>query len=343
MHVLVIKTSSMGDVLHTLPALTDARFVYPDIRFDWVVENSFRQIPATHPAVQQVIPVNFRHWRRHPGQWLGSDVRALIRSLRATHYTHVIDAQGLLKSALVTRLARGSRYGYSFDSARESFSALAYTHRISVSHKLHAILRIRRLFADTLGYPCPDTPPDYGISTDNFSLPDESQPPYVVFVHASTWVTKQWPESYWQRLIELVTTAGYRVRLSWGSNSERAQAQRIVHNKTTAEVLPKLELDQLMGVLAQATAVVAVDTGLGHLTAALGTPSVSIYGATNPELTGTLGQQQHHLLAQFQCSPCLSKRCTYTKPSSVTPACYSTVPPEQVWGTLRPYLEDGKE
>ncbi len=342
MHVLVIKMSSMGDVLHTLPALTDAAASVPGIRFDWLVEDSFAPIPAWHPAVDVVIPVSLRRWRKHPRLWFGQEVRSSIRALRRTRYNHVIDAQGLLKSAAIARLARGdNRLGYAADSAREPMAARAYSRRATVPGGLHAIERSRQLFAHALGYECPDTPPGYGVTKADFPPSANYTQPYLVFNHASTWETKLWPMPYWQRLIEFAVADGYRVLLPWGNAVERERATRLAHGHERAELLPRMDLDPLAAVLAHATAVVSVDTGLGHLTAALGTPAVSIYGATDPALTGTLGEHQHHLKARFECSPCLNRRCTYTGPGEVTPACYSTVSPDQVWGTLRLCINRG--
>lgn len=339
MHALVVKTSSMGDVIHTLPALSDARVACPDIRFDWVVERSLSQIPQWHDTVERVIPVSLRHWRKHPQQWLGRDVRTFLGSLRAGRYTHIIDAQGLLKSALIACLAHGPRYGYAAGSVRESPAALAYSQRSDVPIKLHAIERVRRLFADALDYPCPDSPPQYGIDIGRLQCDEGLPAPYLVFVHGSAWPSKSWPVAYWRQLVETATSNGYRVYLPWGDEGERARAIEIVNDHLRADLLPKLELKQLAPILADAAAVVSVDTGLGHLSAALSTPNVSIYGATDPDLTGTLGRHQQHLRAHFPCAPCLSKRCTYTQPAAVAPACYATVPPDQVWGTLHSLLE----
>lgn len=339
MWVLVIKTSSMGDVLHALPAVTDAAKSIAEIRFDWVVEEDFAEIPLWHPAVDSVIPVSMRRWRRHPGQWLGRDVRRSLGALRNRRYTHVIDAQGLLKSAFLAGLCRGTRSGFSYHSAREPLSALAYAHRVAVPGELHAIERVRRLFAAVLGYPCPTSLPDFGIDPARFTEPVSQAKKFLAFVHAATWQTKLWPEPYWHRLIELAEAGGYAVRLPWGNELERQQAGRISSGHPNAEVLPELGLHGLACVLASAAAVVSVDTGPAHLTAALATPSVSIYGATDPGLTGTLGADQQHLRADFPCSPCLAKRCTYTEPAAVEPACYSTVSPDQVWVKLLSSLQ----
>ena len=343
MRVLVIKMSSMGDVLHTLPALTDASGEIPGIRFDWVVEDSFAQIPAWHPAVDRVIPLSLRKWRKHPSSWFGREVRNSIRSLRRTRYNHVIDAQGLLKSAAIARLARGRRAGYASDSAREPMAALAYADQTTVPGGLHAIERSRRLFAHALGYGCPNTPPDYAVTKSDFSPSGPYTQPYLVFNHASTWKTKSWPGQYWQQLIGLAATGGYRVLLPWGNAAEREWAAHLARGHDHAELLPRMELDQLAAVLAHATAVVSVDTGLGHLTAALGTPAVSIYGATDPALTGTVGERQHHLKARFDCSPCFNRQCTYSGPGEVAPACYATVSPDQVWSTLRLCINRGTQ
>ena len=339
--ILVVKMSSMGDVIHTLPALSDASIEIPGVRFDWVVERSFAEIPSWHPAVDQVIPVSIRAWRKHPGHWMGKEVRNSIRALRRTAYDHVIDAQGLLKSAAIARLAKGPRAGFSAVSAREPLAALAYSRHATVPGALHAIERSRLLFAHVLGYGHPNSAPDYGISGDLFPRQKLCTHPYLVFNHASTWETKSWPEPHWRQLIDLAT--GCRIFLPWDNDAERERATRIVHGYSHAKVLPRQELGQLAAVLAHAAAVVSVDTGLGHLTAALGTPAVSIYGATDPARTGTVGALQHHLKAHFECSPCMNRQCAYTGPCQVTPACYSTVLPHQVWGTLRLYTDRGKE
>ena len=111
MRVLVVKMSSLGDVIHTLPALTDAAAAIPGITFDWVVEEGFAEIPAWHPAVDTVIPIALRRWRKHPWRdFRGPQWRACRQALRRQHYDAVIDAQGLLKSVFVARLVKAHVY-----------------------------------------------------------------------------------------------------------------------------------------------------------------------------------------------------------------------------------------
>ncbi|MHB8347850.1 MAG: lipopolysaccharide heptosyltransferase I [Acidiferrobacterales bacterium] len=331
MRILIVKTSSMGDVLHALPALTDATRALPNARFDWLVEEAFAEIPAWHPAVDTVIPVALRRWRHrilapsHAAQW-----RHALHALRARRYDRIIDAQGLLKSAVLAACAHGPHHGLGFTSAREPLAALFYRYRHTVSRGSHAVMRLRSLFALSLGYAPPRDEIDYGISRTLLTF-RHTDVAYVVFLHGTAWPTKQWPERYWSSLAGMVNDAGLRVLLPAGNREETDRAHRIAATAENAEVLPPMTLTQLAGVLAGAQGVVGVDTGLAHCAAALSVPAVTIYGATNPALTGTLGHGQHHACADFACSPCLQRKCRYYGPGSVTPACYQTVPPRQVW------------
>ncbi|MEO5574252.1 MAG: lipopolysaccharide heptosyltransferase I [Gammaproteobacteria bacterium] len=339
MKVLILKTSSMGDVLHTLPALTDAMHALPGIRFDWVVEEAFAEIPAWHPAVDKVIPVALRRWRKQPWQAIiSSEWVNFWRSLRTHEYDLIIDAQGLIKSALVTRMARGRRSGLSRASARESWAALAYQRRYTIPKQQHAIERVRRLFAAALGYPMPHDTLDYGITRAQFFSEYVHASNDIVFLHGTTWPSKQWPRTYWTHLAQLATQAGFSVSLPWGNQAEYEDAQAIAGVCKNVRVLPKLSLTELGAVLASARAVIGVDTGLAHLAAALTVPTLTLYGATRPDLTGTRGQAQMHLSAQFVCSPCLSRQCIYPGLSPVKPACYQTLEPERVWNAAAQLL-----
>ncbi|PLV53299.1 lipopolysaccharide heptosyltransferase RfaC [Erwinia sp. B116] len=297
MRVLIIKTSSMGDVLHTLPALTDAMQAIPGIRFDWVVEEGFAQIPAWHPAVDKVLPVAIRRWRKH---WFGSQVReervVFKRELQSREYDVVIDAQGLIKSAaLVTRLAHGVKHGPDSRSAREPFASWWYDRRHEIAKARHAVERTRELFAKSLGYPLPATPGDYAIARHfTAELPADAGQ-YLVFLHATTRDNKHWPESHWRDLIALVQPTGLRIRLPWGAPHEEQRALRLADGFDHVEVLPKLTLEQVALQLAGARGVVSVDTGLSHLTAALARPNITLYGPTDPGLIGGYGENQYVL------------------------------------------------
>jgi heptosyltransferase-1 len=331
--VLLIKTSSMGDIIHTLPALTDAGHAYPHLRIDWVVEEAFQQIPTWHPQVERVIPVALRRWRKHPfTSSTRTEWQQFKQTLNETTYDIILDAQGLLKSAMLGYFARGIRVGFDFRSAREPLAAFTYQRKFAVNRQQHAITRVRQLLSLALDYPMPATLPQYGI-TQTFVLPNEAQP-YLVFLHGTTWTSKQWPEVYWQLLLEFAVARGYHVKIASGDATEYARAKKIAAHYSQAEVLPRLEIEQMAGVLACAAGVVAVDTGFAHLAAALSVPLVSLYGPTNGQLTGTLGARAQLVSADFPCAPCLKRTCTYRGESAVQPACFESLTPESVWQVL---------
>jgi heptosyltransferase-1 len=298
MKALIIKTSSMGDLIHLLPALTDAGRALPKIRFDWVAEETFAEIPSWHPLVGRVIPVNLREWVRHPWSLVGNNKwRDFYRQLRAERYDYVIDAQGLVKSALITRLARGLRCGLNWQSARESLASLAYQKRYPVLFQQHAVIRMRQLLSLALDYPMPTEPPAYGLEDNRFisQLPALSMP-YVVFIHGTSEQKKLWPAADWLTLARMAATSGYSVYLPWGNEKERQRATLIAAQTAYTHVLPKLSLSQLAAILNKAKGAIAVDTGLGHLAAALSVPTVSLYNATDPYQIGTVGENQQHVV-----------------------------------------------
>ncbi len=326
--VLIVKTSSMGDIIHTLPAITDARRVEADIRFDWVVEEGFAEIPAWHPAVDRVIPVAIRRWRKHPIKMLQSGEWQRFRTQISAHpYDAIIDVQGLIKSALLTRLASGKIYGYDRQSAREPLASLAYHNRFAVAKNQHAVERIRELFAKSLGYIQPDSPPDYGLDRSHFSAVAEQ--PYVLFLHGTTRADKHWPDSYWQTLCKLVCESGFQVKLPWWSDTEHRRARFIAEAHPRAEVLSRTHLAGMAATIAGAKAIVAVDTGLGHLAAALAVPTLSLYGPTSPQLIGAYGPNQFHIHAQD---------FTLSGTVRVKPAVFAPLVPAIVFARVREVL-----
>ncbi len=343
MRVLLIKTSSMGDVIHTLPALTDAQRAIPGIAFDWVVEEGFAEIPAWHPAVVEVIPVAIRRWRKSPLKtWRSGEWARFKQRLAGQRYDLVIDAQGLLKSAWLTRYAQAPVVGLDRQSAREPWASRFYQDKKSVAWGQHAVERVRQLFAQALGYPLPDGVGDYGLNRARLAGEPQGEP-YLLFLHGTTWVTKHWPELYWRQLAEQAVAAGWQIRLPWGNDQEKARAERIAAGLPGVLVLPRLNLAGVARVLAGASACVAVDTGLGHLAAALDVPTLSLFGPTNPGFTGAYGASQQHLASDFACAPCLKKTCSYQPTTDdktrfdltrEQPLCFTRLAPETVMRRL---------
>lgn len=290
--ILIVKTSSLGDIVHNLPAVTDIRRQFPEMAIDWVVEDSFADIPRLHPGVTEVIPVALRRWRHRlfsAETW--HEIAACRQMLRDRHYDLVLDTQGLLKSVLIASWAQGVRHGYGWGSGREPLPALFYHYRHQVLWEQQAVVRIRKLAALALGYALPETPPDYGIRVPAGGLPQGLPQPYIVGLHGTSRNSKLWPEAYWISLGRILAENNLALALPWGSNTERTRAEAIAASVPQAIVLPKLGLAEIAGVLAGAQAAVGVDTGLIHLAAALNVPTVAIYTDTDPALTGVVGSK----------------------------------------------------
>lgn len=286
--LLVVKTSSLGDVVHMLPAVTDAVACVPDLQIDWVVEESFAEVPAWHPAVSRVIPVALRRWRKHLLQSrTRQEIRSFMADLREQQYDWVLDTQGLLKSALLARLAHGALHGYERNSIREPVASLFYPHQHTVSRQLHAITRNRELTAAALGYSLGDLALEHGIAHTVFpavSLPLAQ--PYVIALHGTSRQDKEWPEAQWQPFLQAMAQRECHVFLPWGNQREKERAERLAAACTFAHVLPRCSLSELAGLIRHAAGVIGMDTGLMHVAAALDKPGVALYPVTLPELTG---------------------------------------------------------
>jgi heptosyltransferase-1 len=330
--VLLIKLTSLGDLIHALPALSDAKSARPDLEFDWVIDENFREIAGWHPAVKRIVTSNHRQWREalaHPTT-LGS-ISRLIGEIRAVEYDLVIDAQGNFKTALLSMFARGPRAGFDRHSVREWVAHLAYQRRFAASRNMHAIERLRRLFAAAMDYQVPASLPDFQIRKERFVKPKIDLPnEYLVFVHNASWKTKLWPEAHWEDLLKRSVEAGFKVLLPWGNSEEEARAKRLaIHSGI--QVLPKLTLSEMGYVLDKARVCVCMDTGLSHLTAALNVPSITLYGSTDSGLIGASGSSQVHLKSDRFCSPCQKKTCRY---SSGDNPCLQQITPDGVFGEL---------
>jgi len=285
--VLFIKTSSLGDVIHHMPALTEARARRPDARFAWVVEEAFAPLVRLHPAVAEAIPVAARGWRRAPfAAQTWRELAAFLRVLRSRRYDAVIDTQGLfLKSAPIAFAARGRRHGYDPNSIKEPAACAFYNVRHAVEWKQHAIARNRALTGKALGY-APEGAPDFGL--DRAALAGPPGAPYGVLLHATARPDKEWPEANWRMLAATLGT-GVDLLVPFGTEAERERATRIAAATPRARVPDHAPLDAVARLIAGASFVVGVDTGLLHLAAALGVPLVAIFSASEPGLTGPMG------------------------------------------------------
>ncbi len=284
--ILFIKTSSLGDVIHHMPALTEARKLRPDARFTWLVEEAFAPLVALHPAVDAVIPVAWRRWRKsiYAPATLG-EIAANLRGIRTHRYDEIVDSQGLLRSGMIARIAHGRRHGYDAASIREPLAAPFYDVRHRVSRDLHAVERNRILSGLALGY-TPQGAPDFGLDRARFTAPGAR---YAVLLHATARPSKQWPEANWIALGHALSRHDVELVLPWGNEAERARSQRIAAALPRARVPERAPLDSVARLIAGAQFVVGVDTGILHLAAALSVPLVAIFTGSKPDLTGPVG------------------------------------------------------
>jgi heptosyltransferase-1 len=286
--ILLVKTSSLGDVVHNLPVASDIASALPDAEIDWIVEQDFAAIPRLHRSVSRVIPVALRRWRKH--WWRGEtgrEMHAFVSALREVRYDAVIDTQGLLKSALVTWAAKGPSYGLDWRSSREPL-AVFYDRTFRVAWKRQAVERNRALAGQALRY-LPNGHVRYGISTVATRSPSIQAERYAVLIHVTSARRKLWPEERWVAVGQALSDAGVISVLPWGSALEHERSVRLSQSIKGSVVPAAMDLSVLAGNLQQAHCAIGVDTGLTHLAGALGVPTIGIYTATDPELTGVYG------------------------------------------------------
>lgn len=284
--ILLIKTSSLGDVVHAMPAVTDIRRAHSQARITWLVEDSFAPLARLHPAVDEVIAVATRRWRSHliaPATW--REMAAFRRDLRSRAFDRVVDVQGLIRSALLAAMARGQRHGYDARSIREPLASWFYDVRHAVSRDQHAVVRNRTLAGLSLDY-TPDPAIDYGLRRSAAGASAR----YAVLLHGTSRARKEWRESDWIGLGQWLSGQGLGVVLPWGNEAERVRSERIGSAVKGSEVPARRPLDETAKVVAGASLVVGVDTGLLHLAAAYRVPLIGIFLATDPKLTGPVGE-----------------------------------------------------
>jgi len=284
--ILFVKTSSLGDVVHHMPAVTDTRRRWPRARISWLVEEAFAPLARLHPGVDEVMTVATRRWRSRllsPATW--REIAATRRQLKARAFDRIVDAQGLMRSAWLARMPKGELHGYDAKSIREPVAARFYDIHHKVARDLHAVARNRRLAALALGGDAA-APLDYGLPRP---VPAAGGAPYAVLLHGTSRVAKEWRETDWIGLGQWLSRRGLEVVLPWGTEAERIRAERVAGAIKGSRVLPRRPLDETAATLAGAALVAGVDTGLLHLAAAYRVPVIGIFTASDPGLTGPVG------------------------------------------------------
>lgn len=340
MKILLIKMSSMGDIFHTFPAITDLKEKHPEAVIDWVVEEGFTEIAAWHPAIRRVIPIGQRRWMKQKNWASWSAFRQWRKAIKNEHYDYVVDAQGLLKSALISRTAHADAiHGYDNKSARESIASRFYSDSHTVSKEQHAVERTRQLFASTFNYQLP-SPLNFGIN--QYFAHVQKDPGKLVFIIGTSWTTKLWSTAHWQSLAKIAVDQGYQLEIIWGSDSEREIADHVIAACPTAtRPQQRLSITTIAEKLVSAAGVIGLDTGFSHLAGALETPTIALYGPTSPVKVGLIGAHTCNLQMEnpLACVPCHKRSCKLLPEHSTdTPPCMTAVLPKQAWQQLQQKL-----
>ncbi|HMS26700.1 MAG TPA: lipopolysaccharide heptosyltransferase I [Burkholderiaceae bacterium] len=305
MKILIVKLSSLGDVLHTLPVVHDIQSALPNAQIDWVVEKSFAGVVRHCAGVNRVVTCELRRWRK---ALFAKETRqawqAFKLDLQQTHYDAVIDLQGLTKSAVIAKFAKlsqtGKRYAMANRSDGSSYEApsrwLANV-AIAVKPHSHAVQRGRDVCAAALGYALTSTLQKslsfglaVGVNNAYFAMKNIAniETPFVIFAHGTSRADKLWPLTNWVALGQRLNAQGMAVALAHGSDSEQARSEALAQQLEKATVLPRLGLDDLLNVMRASAGVVGVDSGLSHMAVALDLPHVQIYNFDTAWRTGPL-------------------------------------------------------
>lgn len=335
--VLLIKTSSLGDLIHSMPAVTDLMHSGVDVELHWLVEEGFANVPYWHPLVSQVHCCAIRRWRKSLfKRKTRQEISTLKNTLQQEQFDIVIDAQGLLKTAWMVRWFKRSAtktIGYDKHSIKEPLASRAYKQVLNIAKEQTAIERVRQLFAAAFAYTFGEQA-DFGLQVKRpEALVIDADKPYAVFLHGTNWVSKIWPVQYWQALASNLCDQGFNVLIPWGDEQEQLRAQQIAQG-SGATVLPRCSLNDLAYLLQQASVVIGSDTGLSHIAAALAVPTIGLYGSTNSKLTGLVGKNVKSLQSSYECSPCMQRQCPKVSGGKIMP-CYQSISVDAVMASIK--------
>lgn len=307
MKILLVRMSSMGDLVHTLPAIEDLSLARPDIELYWLCEESFADIARLHPFVKQIHTLQWRAWRKKiVSRETISAIGCLKKSLSSQHFDFVLDSQGLIKSAAFAKFANAPIYGLDKHSAREPFASHFYRQKYFVERHRNAVWRNRKLFSQVFGYAFDENKVIFGARLpESDLLPISSEMPhYHIALTATSADKKLWAEENWRTLFMLMHQKdGLPILLPFGNLAEEERANRIANGLPFVSLCDKMTLLQAAAVLANAQSIIGVDTGLLHLANAFNRPTIGIYTATDPAKTGVIESQTAQNIGNIGTTP----------------------------------------
>ncbi|MDA9993839.1 lipopolysaccharide heptosyltransferase I [Burkholderiales bacterium] len=283
--ILIVKTSSLGDVIHNFPMVSDIAAKFPDSKIDWLVEEDYVPLVKLHLGVERIIPIALRRWRKSIFSSLTwKELKNCIVEIRKYRYDLIIDSQGLIKSAIFARLAKGVRCGFGPRYSREKLAGMSYDIGIGVHQEQHMLERCRKLASLALNYQITDKP-DYGLITKKTAVLEKKN---VIIFCSSAQSKKLWPTGDWIRLCKFLSSNGFTCQFTWGNPDEYAICKHII-SASSGELLPNMPINDIAAQINRSCLVVGLDTGLLHLATALEVPTIAIFGASDPIKTGPQG------------------------------------------------------
>jgi heptosyltransferase-1 len=329
--ILIIKPSSLGDVVHSLPFLNAVRTGFPEAEIHWVIAKGFEGLLEGHPMINKLWIINKDAWKNIKN--VGSTVKEiefLFKDLKKEHFDLVVDLQGLLRSGVITA-ATGAPVRVGFSEAREG-SRVFYTHKVNGGKDIHAVDRYLRIAAflecDTSDI-CFPFPMDNQSSSSIFhplSLIPHPSKDYAVLVPGARWKTKRWPPENFGKLSSKLPLSTVIV----GSKKDMDIANKIIaqSNGNSISLAGKTDLKELIEVMRGARFVVSNDSGPMHIASALGIPVFAIFGPTDPSKTGPYGKGHTVIREDIPCSPCLKRKCSDIK-------CMNSLPAKKVYEMIK--------
>jgi len=288
--VLIVRTSSLGDIIHTLPVAYDVKQALPDAQLDWLVEESFADVCSLSPSIDTVVKTAFRRWRKEPfSKSTRLEIRLIKARLREAQYDAVIDTQGLLRSAWAASWTKAKTYGYSRDTIREPLASFLYKETRRMPENIGTVRRYRRMVANCLGYPIDEEHPHFALRAPK-TLPCTLPQTFASLFVSTSQDRKHWQEARWRELLHALKEMSLDAVLFWGNEKEKDRAERIAAGIPSAHVLPRMPIRDVASVIAKSRIGIGVDTGLMHLAAALAIPCVGIWVDTKPENISLIGE-----------------------------------------------------
>ncbi len=335
---LIVKTSSLGDIIHSFPVVSYLAHKFPECPIDWLVEEPFAELVESHPLIDRAIKVNTKHWRRSPlSKQTFREFRTFRSSLRENDYDLIVDLQGNIKSGLLSRAAKGKiRLGFGLKTAAERPNILFTNRRLNPPPGFNIrddyLNLVKRYFNDDEPFADSGIVLNSAASPQNFIKPD--RPNYLV-CPGSRWINKQLPaKTLAEFLVKIQESTGCHLLFSWGSEQEKELAQNAA--PAGSAIIPRLSLPELQNLMAQVDLVIAMDSLPLHLAGTTNTPTYSLFGPSSAQKYRPIGARHRSFQGPCPYNVSFEKRCPKLR-SCQTGACIREVTAGKIFADFKSF------